>query len=431
MTLIALGFSVGVLGTLIGAGGGFILVPILLLLYPATDNVWITSVSMFVVAMNATSGSANYYFKKRVHLKAVLVFVLASMPGSFLGVMIEPYVSREHFTFVFGCALVVYSLILFFKPNVVSQGPEIDANSVLTRKFYLAGGAISFFVGFVASFLGIGGGVIHVPLLSQVLGFPVHMATGTSHFILAVMAWFATALHLYRGDIHLSDPALWQLGLSAFVGAQIGAQLSTRVSGKVILRVLAAALFFVGLRIVWPSHFHSPPPAVSLHVQDQNGVEHTVMEFGNAKAVVLIGQGNGCPIMQKSVQKINDLVEKYSARGVKVLLINPNTEDTPDSVRTEAKDYGFHVQILLDPTQKITRWLGLTRTAEAVVLIPGSWTTAYEGAIDDELGYSVDKFKASGHFLGDALDQILAGHEVTHPREPAKGCLFSLNSEKP
>jgi uncharacterized membrane protein YfcA len=119
---------------------------------------------------------------------------------------------------------------------------------------------ISFFVGFVASFLGIGGGVVHVPLLSHLLGFPVHLATGTSHMILAVTAWFTTLLHLFRGDISIFDPVIWKLGLSALAGAQLGAHLSPRVPGHVIMRILAIALILVGARLVfpaWQSHAHT------------------------------------------------------------------------------------------------------------------------------------------------------------------------------
>ena len=57
-------------------------------------------------------------------------------------------------------------------------------------------------VGFLSSFLGIGGGVVHVPLLVAVLGFPTHVATATSHFVLAIMALVATITHVVSGTFH-------------------------------------------------------------------------------------------------------------------------------------------------------------------------------------------------------------------------------------
>src|SRR5471032_246829 len=67
------------------------------------------------------------------------------------------------------------------------------------------GAALSLVVGFVSSFLGIGGGIIHVPLLVQVLGFHVHIATATSHFVLAVMSGAATVTHALQGSYHVGN----------------------------------------------------------------------------------------------------------------------------------------------------------------------------------------------------------------------------------
>lgn len=252
MLFILLGFCVGTIGTLIGVGGGFMLIPILLSVFPNASNVWISSVSMWVVAMNATSGSIAYLRHKRVHLRAALAFVFASLPGSFLGTVVERMVNRHLFETIFGGAMILYAIVLFFKRKNDGKS-ELHARSKLTADFYLKGCAISFGVGFIAAFFGIGGGVVHVPLLSNVLGFPVHLATGTSHCILALTAWFTTALHIYNGELDIRDPMIWQLGLSAVVGAQLGAHLSKRVSGAVILKALSVALFMVGVRLVWAS----------------------------------------------------------------------------------------------------------------------------------------------------------------------------------
>lgn len=250
MIMLLLGFLIGTAGTLIGVGGGFLLIPILLYAYPEKNNIWVSSISMWVVAWNASSGSIAYLRQRRVHLRSACIFILASLPGSVLGVWAEGLVSRGSFETIFGGAMVLYALVIFFKGAKQKDESSMHPHSTLDFKVYLQGSLISFFVGFVASFFGIGGGVVHVPLLTHMLGFPVHMATGTSHFILALTAWFTTLVHLYNGDISLSDPMLWQLAAGAVVGAQLGARLSGRVSGNMILKLLAVALVCVGLRLL-------------------------------------------------------------------------------------------------------------------------------------------------------------------------------------
>ncbi len=250
MGMALLGFVVGTIGTLIGVGGGFMLIPILLYLFPSHDNVWISAHSMWVVSWNATSGSIAYLRSKRVHLRAALVFIVASLPGSVLGVWLAKMVERRTFELIFSLAMIVYAIYLLFKRGGAGGQSQMNAQSRLARQLYIKGALISMFVGFIASFFGLGGGVIHVPLLSHVLGFPVHMATGTSHLILAITAWFTTGIHLWTGELQLGDPMLWQLAGGAVVGAQVGARLSQKVSGKVILRFLAIALLLVGVRIL-------------------------------------------------------------------------------------------------------------------------------------------------------------------------------------
>ena len=110
---------------------------------------------------------------------------------------------------------------------------------------------ISAAVGFVSSLLGIGGGIIHVPVMATVLHFPVHIAAATSHFVLAFMSAEGTIVHLGTGalswDRSLAQAVL--IGLGAIPGAQAGAILSRRLHGGLIIRALAGALILVGARL--------------------------------------------------------------------------------------------------------------------------------------------------------------------------------------
>jgi uncharacterized membrane protein YfcA len=101
---LALGFAVGTYGTLIGAGGGFVLMPVLLLLYPNESPETLTSISLAVVFMNALSGSAAYAPMRRIDYKSGCLFGLATVPGAIVGALNTSHVPRRLFDTVFGAS---------------------------------------------------------------------------------------------------------------------------------------------------------------------------------------------------------------------------------------------------------------------------------------------------------------------------------------
>jgi uncharacterized membrane protein YfcA len=261
--LLVLGFGVGALGTLIGAGGGFILVPILLVLMPKARAEEITAISLAVVFFNATSGSIAYWRMGRVDLKSAAWFALATFPGAVLGPITTQWIPRFQFNLIFGGLLVIASTYLVLKPAPVTD-LDVEPNPNHTRREIVdaegtehiyhfpmgLGVGLSVFVGYLASLLGIGGGIIHVPMLNRLLNFPVHIATATSHAILSFVALTGTIVHLAHGNLNGHMDTAILLGVGAVVGAQAGAQLSKRLHGNGIIRALAVALGLVGIRIL-------------------------------------------------------------------------------------------------------------------------------------------------------------------------------------
>lgn len=259
--LCLLGFGIGVFGTLVGAGGGFILTPALLLLYQGSSPALLTAISLVVVFFNASSGTAAYARQRRVDYRSGLVFALCTLPGSVLGVIVADKVSRPGFDVVMGVVLLAVGILLLRGFSTVSEQPRPGALRVLADREgqeyrYHAdlrlGALLSVGVGFVSSFLGIGGGVLHVPLLVGVLGFPTHIATATSHFVLSFMALVATLTHVVAGTFHngvgLRRAAALSVGV--IVGAQLGAWLSQRLSGRLIQKLLALGLLVLAARLV-------------------------------------------------------------------------------------------------------------------------------------------------------------------------------------
>jgi uncharacterized protein len=261
--LAMLGFIVGTIGTLIGAGGGFILVPVLLLIYPDMKPEVITSISLGVVFLNAFSGSLAYARMKRIDYRSAIVFALATLPGSIIGALVTEMIPKRTFNLILGILLVVIAIFLFIRPYEGALGYHKKKGGLTHRtltdkdghtysySFHIwIGIVMSFFVGFLSSLLGIGGGIIHVPVLTSLLNFPVHIATATSHLVLAIMAITGTLVHIIQGNFRGEWFRTIFIGIGVIAGAQLGAYLSHRIQPTWIVRTLALALLLVGVRLL-------------------------------------------------------------------------------------------------------------------------------------------------------------------------------------
>lgn len=249
-----------------GAGGGFLLVPILLLIYPNKSPATVTSMSLLVVCANAASGTLAYARQARIDYRSGGVFVLCTIPGAIGGAVLVGYIPTRVFDAMFAILLLVVGLYLMLRRMDGTIVAPAEGWSVVHRELTDADGntfhysfemwkgmALSAGVGFVSSLLGIGGGIIHVPVMAAVLHFPVHIAAATSHFVLMFVAAEGTAVHVANGSLTW-DRSLWQAGLiavGAVPGAQVGAYFSRRIHGGIIIRALAGALLLVGVRLAF------------------------------------------------------------------------------------------------------------------------------------------------------------------------------------
>ena len=254
--LIPLGFFAGGYGTLIGAGGGFVLAPALLLIYPSEAPETITSISLAVVFFNALSGTVVYARSKRIDFKLGALFAVATMPGAVIGALTTNVISRDKFNLLFGLLLIAVAIFLGLNPGQkgmaqIAEG-SVDAPVVpkFTARTLLAGVCLSTVFGFLSSFLGIGGGFLYVPALVYLLRFPIHVATATSLFVLTRTAFTGSATHIAAGLFHHGLRRALGLSIGAILGAQIAARLSRHIRGDWIIRSLAVALGLVGLRLI-------------------------------------------------------------------------------------------------------------------------------------------------------------------------------------
>lgn len=259
MLLIIFGCAVGLIGTLIGAGGGFIHVPMLMICFDFSPQLAIGT-SITAVFLNALSGTFSYVTHKRIDYDIGLKFATAAVPGVLVGAVIAQQFTFVSFSIIFSIALVLLSIHLFSEKEISivrTKAPEkpqerilIDSEGELhayapDMAIGLAG---SFFTGIFSGLFGIGGGIIHVPLMYSVLGMPVHIATATSHFILAITSFFAVIIFTGMHDIDL-DFAIF-IGVGAILGAYFGARMSLRTKPRFIKRVIAVCLLMLALKLI-------------------------------------------------------------------------------------------------------------------------------------------------------------------------------------
>ncbi len=275
--LLILGLVIGCFGTVIGAGGGFLLMPILLVWRPGEAADRLTALSLTMIFFNALSGSIGYARLGRIDYRAGLIFAGAALPGAILGAVVVDRIPRASFDGVFAAALAAMAVFLLYRGDRKAGPAGGQASGAPAASASVAGAAaggdrpavgvgalISVVVGFIASILGIGGGIVHVPALVHLARFPVHVATATSHFVLAFTSAAAVAVFAARGDLSGNYDIAAALSLGAVVGAQIGARIAHRVRGAMIVRLLGLALLLAALRVgwvAWTGHAASGPAA--------------------------------------------------------------------------------------------------------------------------------------------------------------------------
>ena len=165
---------------------------------------------------------------------------------------------------------------------------------------------------------------------------------------------------------------------------------------------------------------------------DHKGVSHELYYLSDAKAVVFMVQGNGCPIVRNALPVLKEIRDIYQAKGVEFLMINSNMQDNRTSIAGEATEFNMDIPILIDETQLIGESLGVVRTGEVFVIDPKTWKIVYSGPLSDRLTYEKQKATAKNHYLVDALDDMLAGEAVKVTGAHPVGCLINLpgNEEK-
>jgi hypothetical protein len=234
-------------------------VPVLIIFYGFSPQHAIGT-SMAVVMLNAISGTFAYIAQKRIDYEMGIKYAVAASPGVLVGALLSQFFTVSSFSIIFSLLLMILSYYLFSGKEFyvvrtkVAQAPNTRYLQDATgEEFSYApdmsvGFSASILIGVFSGLFGIGGGIIHVPLMYSVLGIPVHIATATSHFILAITSFLGFIVFVGLGYVDLDYAVL--LGIGTIIGASFGARLSLKTHPYVIKKVIALCLFLLALRLL-------------------------------------------------------------------------------------------------------------------------------------------------------------------------------------
>jgi len=238
-----IGLLVGALGSMLGIGGGVLLIPLLTGLFGIPIK---TAIGASIVSVIATSSAAGavYVGKGLTHTRLAMVLEIATTLGALAGGLTAVLVAPRVLAGVFGAVLVYVVLSLSRLPKDEHQ---VRPTGVLDEHYIdpLTGEAVtygvrnlgaglgaSFLAGNVSGLLGIGGGVVKVPIMSLVMGMPLRAAIGTSNFMIGITAATSAVIYYQHGYL---DPSI---AIPTALGVLVGAQLGTRIGGRVKSRRL-------------------------------------------------------------------------------------------------------------------------------------------------------------------------------------------------
>ncbi len=269
--LILVGFLSAIIGSLVGIGGGIIIVPTLIY-YGVTMNVLdgITpqtaiGTSSIILIATGLSSTIGYLKQKQVDIKNGFLFLIGIIPGALIGAYLSQYLTIHSFNLYFGIFLIVVAIMLMIRhriPPIKAFQQErymksfTDAHGEHYRYGVVPSIAIiaSFVIGLTAGLFGIGGGALMTPLMLLVFRFPPHVAVGTSMMMIFFSSLTGSIGHIVLGHV------LWGysiiLIISSWIGAQIGVKLNKTVKSDTVVLILRLVMLALGVYLIIRSFFN-------------------------------------------------------------------------------------------------------------------------------------------------------------------------------
>jgi uncharacterized membrane protein YfcA len=276
LILLAAGAGAGLFGSLLGLGGGILIVPLLTLGFGLP---LLTAVGISLIGVIVTSGAAAGVFLERrvANLRLGMTLELFTASGAMVGGLVAFLLPERLLEGLFTALLVYVAITMARRRDTPTAAPasgavleaaeEAASSSVdppparperafvdhLSGPGYrvhrLAFGVIgSVFAGVASALLGIGGGLIKVPVMHVVMGVPLRVATATSNLMIGITASASAIIYLLRGGI---DPyAAAPTAIGVFIGASVGSRIASRIDLRVLRALFVAILLYTAWQML-------------------------------------------------------------------------------------------------------------------------------------------------------------------------------------
>jgi uncharacterized membrane protein YfcA len=235
--------AASVFGSVVGLGGGFVMVPVLRVAFGIAPTI-ASATSLFLVFANTAAASAGFLRDKRVDVRLGLMLAIGAIPGSILGVAAVHRVTVAEFDAIYGCLLVVLAIATLRRRGIPSR--PIGERTFLHSPW--AAVPAGFVMGVTSSLFGVGGGIIVVPLMLIAARMPPHIAAATSSFVILLSAPVGLITHVLAGDA--SWLLVLPLVLGGLVGGSIGPGVARRISSPQLINLLVAAFILAAIGLV-------------------------------------------------------------------------------------------------------------------------------------------------------------------------------------
>ncbi|HLT83886.1 MAG TPA: sulfite exporter TauE/SafE family protein [Phototrophicaceae bacterium] len=239
----AAGLAVGALSGLLGIGGGVVLVPVLIGLFAMAQK-RAQATSLAAITLTALSGAVAYGVAGDVLPVPALLVVAGGFVGTFAGAELVHRMSERAVRIVFATVMVAVAVRMALAPSVEGAGGVAHLEPLVLLG-YIGSGLL---MGLLSALIGIGGGIVMVPLLVLGFGFTPHEAQGTSLAAMVPISLLGAWRHARRGYTDWRAGAV--LGVGGVLGAPLGALLAQAVAEVWLQRLFAVVLVATAIQLI-------------------------------------------------------------------------------------------------------------------------------------------------------------------------------------